>query len=282
MTPGFTWWDRLEPIEGKALLIVNSLRGRVDEVVAAYREMDKLAGGALHIIAPIFWREWMAEHSSVVGDRLLFAADEQGRELELNYFLETSAFEWVSSKSFAVVIGTAPHSLYNDTVHAIFEHRVALLLRDGVFLAHALPERGVYLLDLPSMVERFGRDHKIQSYRRWCRALIDDLHREWTALGAPGAVDNDVTTPVVDAVLAKHLGPQMLAFDERGPIPFPHEESVAAPVADFIRHVHTLIHDRDVFLAALGRDSVRRPSAAEAAPANTRRTRLFDRLKRQF
>ncbi len=281
MTPGFTWWDGLEPIPGRALLIVNSLPGRADEVSAAYREMDRLAGDALHIVAPISWREWITERSSVVGDRLLFAVDEQGRELELNYFLETAAFEWISSKSFAVITGTAPHSLYNDTVHSILEQRVALLLRDGAFLAHALPERGVYVFDLPSMVERFGRDHKIESYRHWCRALIDDLHREWIALGAPGAIDNDGTTTAVDAVLGKHLGPQMLAFDERGPIPFPHEEGLAAPVADFIRHVHALIHDRDVFLAATRHDSLRPPSDAEAAPANTRRSRLFDRLKRQ-
>ena len=273
MTPGYAQWEHLERIDGNVLLVVNSLPGRDDELARAHQAVHALAGPTLHIIAPPHFRDWIAAHAAVSPGRLLFSVDEQRRELELNYFLETVAFEWVSSKQFSLVAGTAPHSLYNDTVHTIFEQRVALLLRDGMFLAHALPERGVYLFDGPALVQRFGRQIKVEAYKEWCRALIDDLHREWTAQGEPGAVDNREQTSV-KRILAMHLGSPMLAYDERGAVPFPHQETVAGPVADFLQHLHSLILDRDVRLAEATRDH-------SGDPTPTRRSQLLSRIKRR-
>jgi len=276
VTPGYTQWERLDRVDGNVLLVVNSLPARHEEFARAYRELQVLASSALHVIAPAHCRDWIAAaHEGVSPDRLLFALDEQGRDLELNYFLETAAFEWVSSKQFSLVAGTAPHSLYNDTVHTIFEQRVALLLRGGMFLAHALPERGVYLFDGPSLVQRFGRHIKVEAYKKWCRALVDDLHSEWMAQGAPGPVDDRDQTSI-ERILGTHLGSPMLAYDERGAIPFPHHESVAGPVAEFLQHLHGLIHDRDVRLS----EAIRDRAARDANPSPTRRSRLLARIKR--
>jgi hypothetical protein len=235
-------------VDGSVLLIVNSAADRAGVVTDLFRELGSRAA-EVHVIAPPAWREWTAANK-LPAERVRYAIDAAGAEIELNHFLETpAAIEWVGDGRFRLIVGSEPHSLYNEEVKAIFEQRVALVLGGGCFLTHALPERGVYVFDRAGLVKRFGRSVKEAMYRSWCRTLVDDLHSLWIEQDQPGAVDTFDRGPVT-RLLTAHLGDAVMGFDEAGPIPFAHDDGVAGATADLLSHLNGVIRERDAHAAA--------------------------------
>lgn len=250
MIPGYSTWEELGAIDGAVLLVINSPRDHAAIVSDAARELHAHAPDGLHVIAPPSWQPWITD-KGIASERVRYAATEQGGDIELNHFLETAgAIRWVAEKRFAVIAGSEPHSLYNDEVKAIFEQRIALLVGDGCLLTHALPERGLYLFDGAGLIERFGRASKQAEYQERSRALLADLHSLWTQQGEPGFVDNQDLSAVT-SVLSSHLGAAILEFDETGPIPLAHDSGIAGPAAEFVRHLHDVIRERDERTAAI-------------------------------
>lgn len=250
MTPGFSTWEELGAIDGAVLFIINSLRDHAAIVANVATELEAHAPGGLHIIAPPAWRTWIAA-KGIASERVRYAVTEQGGDIELNHFLETAGvLQWVAVERFAVIAGSEPHSLYNDEVKEIFEQRVALLVGEGCLLTHALPERGLYLFDAAGLVERFGRASKAAEYQTQCRALLADLHSLWVQQGKPASIDNR-DFGAVTSVLSAHLGAAILDFGETGPIPLAHDSDIARPVAQFVRHLHDVIRERDERMTAV-------------------------------
>jgi hypothetical protein len=246
---GFATWDDVRDVRGAVLLVVNSLPGHDTEVVAAFDAMRELTLGALHVIAPPTAREQMAA-CGVADDQVHYSVDQHGRELEVNHFLEMpNILAWAAEQRFELIAGTAPHSLYNDEIKPIFEQRVALLLRIGRFVAHALPERGLYLFDLPALVQRFDRESKTRAYVASCRDLVADLHRVWVAKGSPGFSDQRDRSDI-EQLLAAHIGPDVLRFDEYGTIPIRSGADAGEATAHVLRHLGDVLRQRHDELAA--------------------------------
>lgn len=196
---------------GRTLVAVNSPPDRPEELAAVLERLDRAAASDVHVIAPLPWRAWL-DARGWPADRVLFAADSAGRPIELNFFLEQlDALHWIVAREFAVVVCTAPHSLYNDEIKDTLERRVALFLGAGRFVTHTLPQPYVYVLELADLLRRLDRDRRSAAYAATAGALMADLHAKWIAAGRPERADP--ATPPVDAVLAKHLGP-LMAFDE--------------------------------------------------------------------
>jgi hypothetical protein len=249
VTSGFTTWEQLGPVHDDVLLIVNSQRDNDVEVAAAYRELDQLAGDRLSVIADPSWRQWMTDHG-VGGERALYTCDAQGEAIELNHFLESSvAIRWVMAKQLRFIAGSAPHSLYNEEVKAIFEQRVGLLLREGILVAHALPDRGVYLFDLAALLHRFGREAKRQAYQAACRRMVDELYQVWRQRGAPDVADGADHSEVVRRIFS-HLDPAVVDCDGRHANPTPLDDDITGPAANFVSHLQEVIHGRERELTA--------------------------------
>lgn len=241
MTPGFTTWEAVGSIEDNVLLVVNSRSDDEAAVAAVVDELVRRAPRTLHVIAAASWREWMIEHG-IDGERALYASDADGHDIELNHFLESSvAIRWMLPKAFQIVVGSAAHSVFNDEVKEIFEQRVALFLGDGHLLAHALPETGLYVFDLASVLHRLGRVPKRERYQARCRDLIDDFHRMWRDQGCPQVAD-DVDSREVVGVLGAHLGAAVMAFDERNETPLTSGDDTAGGAAHLMRHVEDVLH----------------------------------------
>jgi hypothetical protein len=161
MKPGLFTWNELEPIHGKVLVVVNSVAGDTAPVEALLATIDShLPAAILHVIATTAWQGWL-DRRGIAADRVLIATDDEGRDVELNHFLESpAAVLWTVANQFSCITGTEAHSVYNEEVKDIFERRVLVLLGEGRFLAHTLPNPYVYALDLARLLERCGRDLK--------------------------------------------------------------------------------------------------------------------------
>jgi hypothetical protein len=205
----------------------------------------------------------------------LSAVDGTGADLELNYFLETPpALAWTLPKRFTLVAGTAPHGLYNEEVKSIFEFRVCLFLRDGLFIAHALPEEYVYLFNLAGVLSRLGRDAKVARYQAASRALIEDCHRLWQADGCPAQSDDADYADVTDA-LRRHLGAAVMDFDERAPAPLSlPEEAVPAAAAAVVRYMGDIVDARETALNDRRLMGVLRDALIESVPSQPVKQRL--------
>ena len=243
--PAVLTWAELEPFDGNVLVVINSPDDDTDTVEALLMTLERqLPLAVLHVIATPVWQAWL-DRRGVAPDCVLIATDEEGRDIELNHFLESpAAFLWSVPKQFLCIVGTAPHSMHNDEVKDIFERRILLLLGDGRFLAHTLPNQYVYVLDLARLLERCGRDLKVQAYERRSRALVDDLHRLWLSSGSPAVADSPDYADVLQ-VLERQLGPALLAFDEVSPIPLEHQRITGAFVG-IVTHFRSVLceHDR--------------------------------------
>ena len=240
LAPGLTTWPSLAALDGDVLVIINSPAGDEQAVSNLFDAIaPRVPAARLHVIAMPGWQRWLRDRGGA-DVRVLFSADAAGRELELNSFLESrDALGWILARRFAVIVGSAPHSLYNEEVKDTFEQRVAIVLRTGRFLAHALPAPYLYVLDLAGLLQRFGRARKSADYRAVCRAIIDDLHQMWTAAGKPRLSDG---SPFVDTtrVLARHLGEAVLSWDEASPIPR-RSPDPAEPAAEFVTYLATVL-----------------------------------------
>ena len=258
MTPTISTWSELGRRSGNVLLVVNSPDGAEGEVAAVCGRLAA-CGDVLHVIAPWSWRRCLTAHG-ITGERAMYARDCDGSEVELNYFLETMpALRWIESKQFALVAGSAPHSMYNEEVKEIFEQRAALFLGHGLFVAHALPQPYVYLFDQPALLARQARYAKVDRYRTLCRAIVDDCHgvwREQRSRSVPDGLDGPGCAEL-SAVLKAHFGAAFLEFDEASAIAVPREQlavtaaDAAARFADVAVHLGEVIRERDSLLAPL-------------------------------
>ena len=250
MTSGITTWDDLGRLGGNVLAILNSPLQDEHGVATLFDELERrVLAGRLHVIASPGWRDWLGARG-VSGEGLLLTVDDGGGELELNHFLETpTAVLWITHKQFAFVVGAASYAVYNDEVKEIFERRLTVLLGSGRFLAHTLPNPYVFVLDLPAIVLRSYRKRTLERYTTTCRAMIDDLYRHWIDIGKPAVADDVVYCDVVEA-LGRHLGTELLAFDEAAPIPLPRP--AAGPIfADIIISLQSVLREHDQRLADL-------------------------------
>jgi hypothetical protein len=244
MTPALFTWNELGPIDGNLLVIINSPDDETDTVEALFATIEReLPSAIVHVIATPIWQAWLGRRG-IAAERVLIATSEEGRAVELNHFLEDpAAVRWSVAKGFRCSVGTEAHSVHNDEVKEIFEQRVLLLLGDGRFLAHTLPNPYVYVLDLTRMLERCGRPLKVQEYERRSRAIVADLHQLWRASGRPAVADGADYADVMQ-VLERRLGPELLTFDEAGPIPLPHEPMTSA-FAGVISHLREVLSEHD-------------------------------------
>lgn len=284
MTTGVTTWDELGRLDGDVLAIVTSPAGDRGAVDALFDELARrVPVSAIHVIAEPAWRARLSDRG-ISDDRMLLTTDDQGREIELNHFLETPAVvRWAVSRGFGTILGSAAHSQYNEEVKDILEQRVCLLLGDGCFLAHTLPGPYVFRFDLPGMLHRLNREPALEAYTAACRALVDDLYRIWRRDGAPSTCDDPGFSDVVPA-LARHLGPAVLGFDEASPIPIPRGDT-AGGVAGFVTHLRQVLFERDEHLsvqtdALVARDSRIAELHAERVSAVNLRDTIIDELRR--
>jgi hypothetical protein len=241
VTATLTTWEQLGDIEENVLLVVNSPADDVVAVDAALEELKRrVKPSALHAIAPSFWTQRLTEQG-FTADRVLVSRHADVVDLELMFFLESStALLWVARRQFKYVVGSVPHSLYNDEIKTIFEQRVAVLLGQSLFLAQTLPNPYVFVFDLPQLLRRMGRQAAVDEYRRTCGALIDEYYQLWIARQKPRGTD-DEAFPELET-LARHLGSDLLAFDENSRIPLLRPDT-SASLTDFIAHTHQRLVD---------------------------------------
>jgi len=213
VTTGIATWDDVGPIAGHVLLIVNSALGdtkSVDQIVDTL--ILRTNARDLFVVAAPRWKR----HLTAKGLRRSQILTT--RDLELNFFLQTrKALKWLVRKRFAVVVGSAAHSRYNEEVKDIFEQRVAAFLGNGRFLAHALPNPYLYVLGGHDLVQRLCRDAKLRAYTSTCRDLVRDLFAVWRRNGSPASADDAVFDDVIEP-LERQLGAEIFAFDEASPI----------------------------------------------------------------
>ena len=241
VTNRLTTWKAVEKPRGNVLLIINSPDSDEHAVAEVFDElMGRIPLDALHIIATRRWAHWLANRGHS-GRRLLFATEWHGSDLELNQFLENPrTLRWILRRDFRTVIGSAAHNLYNEEIKDVFERRVALFLGSGVFWMHTLPHRYLYVVDLAGMLRRFGRGRKVQEYMASTRGVVSDLYERWNAAGRP-AVADEPSYVEIQQVLSRHLGSEVLSYDERGEVPLRHADSHEA-AAEFIAYCESVWH----------------------------------------
>jgi hypothetical protein len=240
VTPGITTWEELGRLSGRVLAILNSPVEDQPTAAALFDELQGPAGACdLHVIAGPEWRQWLKARN-VPDDHLLFSVDATGTSLELNHFLESpAAMVWAAQRRFDAAVGSAAHALYNDEVKEIFERRLPLLVGAGRYLAHTLPNRYVFVLDLPALLIRFSRLQKLEEYDRRCRALVEDLHRVWSALGRRAVADEPAASGVFQ-VLGRHLPPDVFAFDEESLTPLAQPD-LSRAFADLVLYLRSVL-----------------------------------------
>lgn len=250
MKTGIHTWDTIEAIQGNLLVVINSPEDGAEQVEALLDAVAAhLPGAAVHVVTPASWRDRLLARG-IAEDRLLVARDDKGREVEVNHFLESPAVvSWCIGAGFAAIVGTDAHNLYNEEIKDIFEQRVLLLVGDGVLLAHTLPIPYVYAFDAAQLVERCGREIKVARYRRDADALIGDLHQLWLASGKP-ARDDGADYAGVMAVVERHMGREVIDFDEVSPIPI-SAPAISPAIAGVVKHWREVMGEHDRQLAAM-------------------------------
>lgn len=272
MKSGVTTWQELERIGGEALVVVNSEREDERAAAALFDELTlHVSPHAVYVIASSAWQPWLVARG-LSPDRLLPCADAEGRDLELNHFLESPpAVLWMLTKRFEVIVGSAPHNMYNEEIKDIFERRACLVVRDGYFLAHTLPQPFVTVLDLPSVLGRFTRREKVEAYKATSREIVDDLFQIWVKHGRPQACDSRHFTDVVNA-LGTQLGTEVLDFDEVSPIPIEQPDD-HQPVVEQALLVADVLRKHDQRLAEADQQRVNAVKLRDA---------IIDDLRRQL
>lgn len=294
MTPGITTWDEIGRLHGSVLAIINSPPEDRQTVATLFDQLQASAAGcALHVIAGREWRAWLkARH--VPDDRVLVSEDAAGTSLELNHFLDSpNVTMWTAARRFEQVIGSAPHAVYNDEVKDIFERRLTLLVGAGRYLAHTLPNPYVFVLDLPALLVRLARRHKMEEYAATCRALVGELHRLWIDLGAPDVPADPVRPPDAPAlettaafdVVRRHLRPDLLAFDEAAPIAL-SQPDLSHAFADVVLHLQQTLREHDEQLAdrsdaVTAREAIIAEIQAERVAAVNLRDTIIENLRRE-
>lgn len=240
-------WRQLDAADGNVLLVVNSADDRQSEIATA---IDALLGvasrNAIQVIAS---RQHAAMLTSAgISDQQILFAESASGAIEINHFLESAdALAWVETRKCHVIAGSAPHNLHNEEIKSIFEERVALLIGDGVFVAHALPEPYLYVFDGPGLVNRFGRARKVNAYRERVRALLADLQQHWEREGRPTGSDSQTFTSEMQ-ILERHLGRDLLQFDESSDVPLVNDGGhggVPEQVSTYLTHLLESIRERD-------------------------------------
>jgi hypothetical protein len=239
VTASLTTWDEAGSLGDGVLFIVNSRDDNREEADATFARVSRASGAPPCVVAPASWRDWVRS-KGVADAHSLFAEDISGGFLELNHFLwSVSALRWIRSNRVRVVIGSSPHQLHNYEVKEIFEQRVALFLRDGVFLAHTLPAPYLYQFDLPHLLRRMARASNTELYLSTSRAIVDDWYRLWRASGSPATCDSaDFNSEL--AVVRNHLGDPVLAADEELPVSLPRTDNLAT-ASVFVTKLNDLI-----------------------------------------
>ena len=264
MKPFFATWEELASLAGNALVIINSPDHDQD---ASGWAIDRVAalGAAVHVIAPGSWKAWLAARG-LPDDQVLLSVDGAGANLELNYFLESpTAVAWIVPKHFAAVVGSAPHGRHNEEVKIQFEERVGMFLRDGLFLAHALPGAELYVFDLASLFERLGRGVKLAAYEARTRSLIASYYRLWCAEGRPARSDGIGFSSEI-AILRGHLDETLSAFDEEHPFALHGLNAAGTAAAAMVNHLADVVIARDHALSARIREIAACHELIEATP----------------
>jgi len=238
MTSMLTTWQALA---GESVLVlINSPEGEIAEVAALFdRLAPRLERSEVYVVTPPEWTSWLHDRG-LPADHVLPSADAQDRPLELNYFLESPvAGIWIRSKPVDYIVGSVPHSLYNEEVKDLLEERLSLFVGSSRFLAHTLPQDYVYVFDLPMMLRRSGRADKVKEYRATCRSMVDAWHRQWIDAGRP-ARDDGPDIRQAASVIGDHLGAGLLSPDESSPISIERLDPVASIVGT-IRYLQDLL-----------------------------------------
>ena len=221
-------------LQTPVLLIVNSSAEHAHDVASTMQALTAVVSPHdLRVIAPTAYAG-RVEGAGVAREHIR-PATVHGAELELNFFLEHAhAFEWVARQRPRTVLGTAPHSLYNEEVKDLFESRVLMFLGSATFLAHALPARFVYELTAADLIERTQRPARVAAYRALSDAVLADFHAQWLAKGSPSQDDSPDYRDVEDT-FARHLGREVLTYDEQSPVPTPIATSAPRELAAQVR-----------------------------------------------
>lgn len=275
---GVTTWPALSTIDGNVLLVINSPIAeevRVGEVLATLEAHTR--PGGVHVIASPEWKAWLAARSLPQERVLLAEAKISGKPIEVNHFLVAAeALLWAVPKAFEAIAGSTPHNQYNEEIQTVFEQRIGLLAGDAVLLAHCLPLPYVYVLDAPALVHRFGREARVREYQAHTRRLMDDLYRVWQERGRPAVEDGDRYDASL-AVIERHLGRDVVAFDEVSPIVIARRSvDDGEQGAALLAHLREQLYTRDVLVAERSeavelRDQILARIRGEALPARLRR-----------
>jgi hypothetical protein len=275
---GITTWPAIDTIQGNALLVINSPIAdaqRVGEVLDTLEARTR--PGGVHVIADPEWASWLAARNMPAERSLLAVAKTSGRPVEVNHFLVAAeTLLWAVPKAFEVIVGSTPHNQYNEEIQTVFEQRVSLLLGDGVLLAHCLPLPYVYVFDAAALVHRFGREARVREYQAHARRLVDDLYRLWQERGKPAVEDGDRYDASL-AVIERHLGRDVVTFDEESPIVIPQRAvDEGEEGARLLAHLREQLHTRDLLVAERSeaveiRDRLLAQIRGEALPARLRR-----------
>jgi hypothetical protein len=255
MNFGITTWSELGSCEGNILLIVNSGQEDRDSVALVLDHLKLVTGpAALHVIAERSWGPWLGERG-LPEACVRLSIDDEGRPLEINHFLESPAgVLWTVPRQFRVIVGSAPHSLYNEEIKEIFEQRVCLLIGDGRFITHALPLPYLGILDVAAFLRRFSRRQKTEAYLARCRSFVQDCHAVWVERGSPALSDTGPMSEVLKLV-GKHFGSQILLFDEGAPTP-PGQMDDDTAVEKLALYYRSVLHAHDRALTELYRERV--------------------------
>jgi hypothetical protein len=224
-----TTWSALGQLATPVLLIVNSDPAREDEVATVLDALEPVVPlPKLRVIATSNWTGLLRARGIRAAQTLTTRVGHE--ELELNYFLENEkALQWIAQQELRTIVGSSPHSLYNEEVKEIFELRVTMFMSGSTFLAHTLPAKYVYVLETEDMFDRAGRGLKSDAYRRRVAAMLADFHAQWQAAGRP-TEDDRPDYGDVEATIARHFGPSVLAYDEASAIPIERTEITAEHV----------------------------------------------------
>jgi hypothetical protein len=263
VTATLTTWDGAGDFGERVLFIVNSKDGDRAEADAAFDRVCRSCRARPFVIAPLSWLDWV-HAASLADDRTLVAQDLCGKFIDLSYFLiGARALRWIESNRINVVVGSSPHELHNYEVKELLEQRVALFIRDGVFVAHTLPSPYIYLFDLRHLLSRMSRRAKTEIYSSTSRAIVGEWYRLWQARARPTVASTRDIDDVV-AVIRSRLGDGLLTNAEEAPASLPQFDDFSG-VANYVTALHDIVMEREA-------------AHAERAEAVIIRDAIIDRL----